>query len=91
MSWLIYESIKALEIKTSIVFNLVFASNTILSCFFFFVLIIDLHFLIPAVTAQIVDPSAELAIPTETTINEANVEMETRALTAETKTRKFSK
>ena len=33
-SWLIYESIKPLELKTSMVFNLPFASNTILSCFF---------------------------------------------------------
>ena len=73
------------------VFNLVFANNTILSCFFFFISIIDLHFLIPAVTAQIVELTAELAIPTETTTNEANVETKTRALTTETKTRKFSR
>ena len=73
------------------VFNLVFANNTILSCFFFFILIIDLHFLIPAVTAQIVELTAEPTIPTETTTNEANVETKTRALTTETKTRKFSK
>ena len=35
-SWLICESIEALEIKTSVVFNIVFASNTILSCFYTF-------------------------------------------------------
>ena len=40
-SWLITDSIKALEIKTSMLFNLDFANNTILSCFFFFFLIID--------------------------------------------------
>ena len=34
--WLIYEPSKALEIKTFMVFNLVFASNTILSSFFLF-------------------------------------------------------
>ena len=46
--------IKALEIKTSMLFNLDFANNTTLSCFFFiFLLIIDLYFLIPAVIAQI--------------------------------------
>ena len=39
---LIYELIKALEIRTVIVFNLAFPSNTILSCFFFFFFIIDL-------------------------------------------------
>ena len=35
-SWLITESINALEIKASIVINLNFANNTIFSCFFFF-------------------------------------------------------
>ena len=44
-----FESIKTLEIKSSMLCNLDFAKNTILSCFFF--LIIDLHFLIPAVIA----------------------------------------
>ena len=44
-------------------FNLDFANNTILSCFFFFFLIIDLYFLIPAVIAQIFNPIAELVIP----------------------------
>ena len=43
-SWLIYESLKDLEIKTLIVFNLIFDSNTILSCFFFLFLIIGLIF-----------------------------------------------
>ena len=42
-----------LEIKTSILFNLVFASGTILSCFFFFFSIIALRFLTTAVIAQI--------------------------------------
>ena len=39
-------------------------NNTILPCFFFFFLIIDLYFLIPAIIAQIFNPIAELAIPT---------------------------
>ena len=56
---------KALEMKTSMLFNLVFAYNTIL-CFFFFFLIIDLYFLIPAVTAQIFNPIAKLIIPRNT-------------------------
>ena len=30
------ELIKALEVKTSVLFNLDFANNTILSCFFYF-------------------------------------------------------
>ena len=59
-SWLIFESIKALEIKNSLIFHLDFANNTILSCFVFFFLIIDLYFLIPAVVVQIFNPIAEL-------------------------------
>ena len=43
---------------------LAFAYNTALSCFFFLFLVIDLHFSIPAVTAQIFNPIAELVIPT---------------------------
>ena len=44
----IFESVRDLEINTSILFSLDFANDTILSCFFFFVLIIDLYFIIPA-------------------------------------------
>ena len=58
-SWLIYDSIKALENRTYIVFNLSFPSNTILSYFFFFFFIISLYFLISAVIAQILIPNAE--------------------------------
>ena len=43
-------------------FNLDFANNTILSCYFFFFLIIDLYFLIAAVITQIFNPIAELVI-----------------------------
>ena len=66
-----YESIKALEIRTSIVFNLSFPSNTILPCFFFFFFIIDLYFLVPAVIAQ---------IPTGIGTSEASAEIETQHL-----------
>ena len=48
---------------TSILFNLDFANNTILSCLFFFFLIIDLYFLIHAVIAHIFNPIAELVLP----------------------------
>ena len=54
--------IKALKIKTSLVFSLAFANRTILSCFFLFVLIMDLSFLISAFNAQSFNPTAELAI-----------------------------
>ena len=43
-------------------FNLDFANNTILSCYFFFFLIINLYFLIPAVITNIFNPIAELVI-----------------------------
>ena len=64
-------------IHLSIVLNLTFSNNHILSCFFFF-FIIDLYFLIPAVTAQMFIPTAELVIPTRTQTNEANAEIETQ-------------
>ena len=53
----------ALKIKASILFNLDFAKNSILLCFFFFFLITDLYLLIPAVIAQVFNPFAELVIP----------------------------
>ena len=68
------ESIKALEIKNSMMFRLDFANNIILLCFFF--LIIDLHFLIAAAIAQIFNPIAELIIPIGIPTKEAKEEME---------------
>ena len=53
---------KALEINTSMLFNLDFSSSAILSWFFFVFLIIDLYFLIPVAIAQIFNPIAELVI-----------------------------
>ena len=67
--WLIYESIKDLEIKTSMLFNLVFASNYILSCFFSFFLVIDLCILIP-------DPISELVISIGIMCKETKAEIE---------------
>ena len=40
-------------------FNLGFANTTILSCFIFFFLTIDVYFLIPAAIAQICSPIAD--------------------------------
>ena len=71
-------------------FNLDFANNTILSCFFIFFLIIDLYFLIPAVITQIFNPIAELVIPTGISAKEAKAEMEMHPVTAEIKISKFS-
>ena len=57
-----------MEINTTTVFNLAFASNTNLSRFFFGYLII----------VQIFIPTAELAIPAGIPIKEAKAEMETQ-------------
>ena len=56
-------------------FDLDFANNTILSCLFFFFLIIDLNLLIPAVIAQVFNPIAELVIPIGIPIKEAKTEI----------------
>ena len=64
-------------------FNLDFADSTIVSCFFFFFLVIDLHFLIPAVIAQISNSIAELVIPIGVPIKEEKAEMETNPVIVE--------
>ena len=79
--WLIYESTKAIEIRTSIVYNLAFPSSTILSCFFF--LIIGLYILIPAVIEHIFSPTPKLVIATGTESNKVNAEIETQAVITE--------
>ena len=79
--------IEDLEFKTSMLFNLDFANNTVLSCFFFFFLIIDLYFSIPAVIAEIYNPIAEIN-PTGKPTKEEKAEMKTHSLIAEPKIRK---
>ena len=61
-SLLITDSFNALEIKASMLFNLDFDNNTVLSCFFFFSLIIYLYFLIPTFITQIFNQIEELVI-----------------------------
>ena len=80
--------IKALEIKTFI--NLDFANNTILFCFFFFFLIIELYFLIPAVITQIFNPTTKLVTPRGIATKEAKTDMKTQSGTVETKINKSS-
>ena len=58
-------------------FNSVFAHNTILSCFFFFFLIIDLYFLILAVIAQVFNPNTEPIVLIEIRTKEEKTEIET--------------
>ena len=88
-SELMYESIKTLGSRTSIVLNLAFPSNIILSCLVLLFFIIDLYFLTPVVIAQLLNSTAELAIPIRTPTNQANLEIEIQPLTAEIKTKKM--
>ena len=71
-------------------FNSVFASSAILSWLFFFFLIAQLYFLIPAVIAQIFHPTAELVIPIRIPNKETKAEIETHPVTREAKISKFS-
>ena len=71
-------------------FNLVFARNAILSCFYFFFLIIDWCFLIPGVIAQIFNPTAELVTPIRTPSEEGKAEIEIHPVNAEAKLRNCS-
>ena len=73
--------------KTSMLFNLDFACNTILLFFFLFFLIIDL---IPAVIAQIFNLITEFVIPIEIPTKEAKAEIEIHPVTIEAKMRTCS-
>ena len=73
--------------KTSMLFNLDFACNTILLFFFLFFLIIDL---IPAVIAQIFNPITEFVIPIEIPTKETKAEIEIHPVTIEAKMRTCS-
>ena len=65
--------------------NLVFANNTILSCFHRFFLIIDLYLLIPAVAQQIFNPTAEHVMPIGILTKGAKPEIEKHSVTTEAK------
>ena len=75
--------------------DLDFADSTILSCFFFFFLIIDLcidlYFLILAVITHIFNPIEELIFPIGIPTKEAKAEIETHTVIVEAKIRKCSK
>ena len=86
LSKLIFDSIKTLEIKTSVLINLDFANNIcnfimLVLLFlnplcFYFLISFDLHFWIPAVITQIVNLIVELAIRMRIPTKEAKVELE---------------
>ena len=71
-------------------FNFDFANNTILSCLFFFFLIIDLYYLIAAVIVQIVYSIVELVIPIGIPTKEAKAEIEIHPIIVEPKIGKSS-
>ena len=80
--------IKALEFKTSMLLNLDFANNAILSFFFFF-LLINLQCLIPAAIMEILKPTSELLTPTGIPTKEANAELGTPPVPVEAKISKY--
>ena len=71
-------------------FNLDFANNTILLWVFFFFLIIDFYFLIPAFITQIFNPIAELVILLGIPTKEAKAKMETHPVIVEITISKWS-
>ena len=71
-------------------FNLVLANNTVLSCSFFFFLINDLYFLIPAIIVQIFNPISEIVIPIGIPSKESKEEIKIHPVIAEAKIRKSS-
>ena len=71
-------------------FSLDFSNNIVSSCLFFFFLIIDLYFIIPAFIVQIFNYIAHLLIPMGISIKEVKTEIETHPVIAEAKTRKCS-
>ena len=79
-SWLIYESIKTLDIKTLIVFYLAFTNYFIMLCPLFLHNWLILLNSCSYCTNFI--PIAELTIPIGTQANEANAEIETQPLIA---------
>ena len=61
-----------------------------LSCFFFFFLIIDIYFLIPAVITKFFNPIAGLVVPIGIPSKEAKAKIEIHPVTAEAQIRKCS-
>ena len=77
-----------MQIKTSMLFNLDVANNTVLYFFFFLLLISVFYFWIPAVIAQIFNPIAQLVIPIGLPAKEAKAEIEIHPVIIEAKIRK---
>ena len=86
MSRLKSYKLRPLWYLTQFLLAILFAST----CFFFLFLTFDLSFLIPAVIAQTVNPTAEFSMPTGIPTKEATAEIKTHPVTAEAKTSKSS-
>ena len=71
--------------KTSILFNLDFAKNIILSCFFFFFLIIGLYLLI---SVEIFNTTAKLVVLVGIPNKKKKTEIEIHPVNVEAKTQK---
>ena len=69
-------------------FNFYVFAETSSSCFFFFLLFIELYLLIPAVIAQICNHIADFIIPVAISTKEAKAEMEIHQVTAKVHTLK---
>ena len=72
-------------------FNLDFANNTVLSCFFFSFLIIDSYFFIPSAITQIFNRIVEYLKAIEMPIKEAKAEIKIHSVIAEAKIKKVFK
>ena len=72
------------------IFKLTLADNTILLCFLFFFLIIELYFSTHADNLQYFKSIAELLIPKRIPIKTTREEIEIRPVTTEAKLRKCS-
>ena len=80
-----------LSSETSMLFNLDFANDTILSYFFLFLITVYLWlFLVPTVITQIFNPVAELLITVEIPIKEGKAENNRHSVTVQIKISNYS-
>ena len=71
-------------------FSLDFHNNTMLSWFFFFFLVIDVYFLIPAAIGQIFNPITELVITVRIPSKEVKADIDIQLVIVEAKVGKRS-
>ena len=71
-------------------FSLDFHNNTMLSWFFFFFLVIDVYFLIPAAIEQIFNPITELVITVRIPSKELKADIDIQLVIVEAKVGKRS-